>query len=380
MGIVDEAARLQRAGKPVIHLEKGEADLDTPESVKQRAVEALAANETRYSHSSGLPELRQAICDYYERIYGVAVDPRRVIVSSGSSPAMLELCLAILEPGDEVILPNPGYPAYPHFVEAARGKPVWAGTAVHDFAYTAEAARPLVTPATKALFLNFPSNPVGVLAELDELRAFVELGPLVISDEVYHPLVFEQDRVHTVLELTDDAVVVGSFSKGFAMTGWRLGYLIVPERLVQRLVRMHQYLFVGTNTFVQWAGVVALENAELVQAQLRAELLARRDRLVELLPDAGFEAARIPDGGFYVFARQPEGSGPSRAFAADLLDHTYVATTPGPEFGSDGEGCIRFSLSAPPHEIEEAMERIAAFLADGSEPADDRHRVKEAVS
>jgi aspartate/methionine/tyrosine aminotransferase len=374
MGIVDEAGRLEREGKPVVHLEKGEADLDTPEEVKQAAVEALAANKTRYSHSSGLPELRDAICAYYARVYGLEIDPKRVIVGSGSSPALLELCLAILEPGDEAILPNPCYPAYPHFVEAARGKPVWAGTAARNFTYTADLARPLVTPATKALFVNFPSNPVGVLAELDDLREFVELGPMVVSDEVYHPLVFEQERVHSVLELTDDAVVVGSFSKGFAMTGWRLGYLIVPERLVRKLERMHQYLFVGTNTFVQWAAITALERAEIVATHLRSELLARRDRLLELLPETGFEAARIPDGGFYVFARQPPGTGASRDFAADLLERTYVATTPGTEFGSDGEGCIRFSLSAPPSQIEEAMERIAAFLAA------DHQRVEEAVA
>lgn len=380
MGIVDEAARLERLGKPVVHLEKGEMDLDTPEVVKDAAIRALRANRTRYSHSSGLPELREAICDYYARVYGVSVDSSRVIVGSGSSPAMLELFLALLEPGDEVILPNPCYPAYPSFVEAARGKVVWAGTAEHDFAFTADVARPHLTPATKAILVNFPSNPVGALSEPEDLRALAELGPLVVSDEVYHPLVFERGRERSILEFTDDAVVVGSFSKGFAMTGWRLGYLIVPERLVQPLVRMHQYLFVGTNTFVQWAGIDALEHADAVQRRLREELLERRDTILGLLPEVGFEVPRVPDGGFYVFARQPEGTGPSRRFAADLLEQTYVATTPGPEFGSDGEGYVRFSLSAPSSEIEEAMERIAAFLAGAPRPATERDRVKEAVT
>jgi (5-formylfuran-3-yl)methyl phosphate transaminase len=378
MGIVDEAARLERLGKPVVHLEKGEMDLDTPEVVKEAAIRALRANRTRYSHSSGLPELRQAICDYYDRVYGVAVDPARVIVSSGSSPAMLELFLALLEPGDEVILPNPCYPAYPSFVEAARGRVVWAGTAEHDFAFTADIARPHLSAATKAIFVNSPSNPVGALVEADDLRGLAELGPVVVSDEVYHPLVFERGREHTILEFTENSVVVGSFSKGFAMTGWRVGYLIVPEALVQPLVRMHQYLFVGTNTFVQWAAITALENAETVQRRLREELLERRDTILRLLPEVGFEAPRVPDGGFYVFARQPEGTGTSRRFAADLLEQTYVATTPGPEFGSDGEGYIRFSLSAPSSAIEEAMERIAGFLV--RRPAEDPDRVKEAVA
>jgi (5-formylfuran-3-yl)methyl phosphate transaminase len=143
---------------------------------------------------------------------------------------------------------------------------------------------------------------------------------------------------------------------------------------------MHQYLFVGTNTFVQWAGITALEHAEDVQSRLREELLERRDTILRLLPEVGFEAPRVPDGGFYVFARQPEGTGPSRRFAADLLEQTYVATTPGPEFGSDGEGYVRFSLSAPSSAIEEAMERIADFLAKSGRPAADRDRVKEAVA
>lgn len=365
MGIVDEALRLERIGKPVIHLEKGELDLDTPAVVKERAIQAIQDNRTRYSDSNGLPELRNAICASYERVYGVSVAPSRVIVSSGSSPAMLELFLALLAPGDQVVLPNPGYPAYPSFVEAARGRVVWAGTRAHGFAYTAAVARPLLTPATRAVVINFPSNPVGVSVEPDALREFAELGPLIVSDEVYHGLSFDAERPRTILEFTDNAVVVGSFSKGYAMTGWRLGYLIVPERLVERLIRQHQYLFVGTNTFVQWAALAALEHADSIKDRIRTELRARRDHALASMPGLGFEVTYAPRGGFYLLARQPDVARTSARFAADLLEQVHVATTPGSEFGSDAEGYIRFSLSSPIHLIDEAMARIGAWLHDG---------------
>jgi aspartate/methionine/tyrosine aminotransferase len=363
MGVVDEALRLEREGNRVIHLEKGELDVDTPEPIKERLIEAVRDNRTRYSDSTGLLELRQAICDHLARTYGVEVDPSRVLVNSGSSPAMLELFLGLLSPGDEVVLPNPGYPAYPSFVEAARGRVVWAGTARHGFVYTADTARPHVTRATRAVVINFPSNPVGAVADETVLRGFAELGPTVVSDEVYHGLSFDGARSRTILEVTDDAVVVGSFSKAYAMTGWRLGYLVVPPALVEPLTRLQQYLFVGTNTFVQWAGVAALEHAGDVQRQLREELLRRRDCLLGCLADLGFEVPHVPQGGFYVLARPPCLERGAREFAADLLSRAHVAVTPGPEFGSDGDGYVRFSLSSPVELILEAKERIAAFLA-----------------
>ena len=366
MGIVDEAGRLERAGHPVIHLEKGELDLDTPEVVKEAVVAAVRDNRTRYSHSSGLPEFRQAVADHYRRTYGVAVDPGRVVVNSGSSAAMLELFLTLLEPGDEVVLPDPGYPAYRPLVEAARGRAVMADATGLGMVHTAEVARPHLTAATRAVLINFPSNPVGAVAGAEQLAAFAELGPLVVADEVYHGLAFSGERPHSILEFTDDAVAVGSFSKSFAMTGWRLGYVIVPPWLQSRLVRMHQSLFVGTNTFVQWAAITALEHAPAIQATIRDELRRRQQRLLAGLARTGIEPAHPSAGGFYQYVRQPAGTGGSAAFAAELLDRTHVALTPGSEFGSSGEGYLRFSLSAPGDQIDEALGRIERFLAGGA--------------
>ncbi|WP_043620252.1 pyridoxal phosphate-dependent aminotransferase [Nonomuraea candida] len=367
MGIVDEAARLERLGKPVVHLEKGELDLDTHDLVKESAIQALRKNRTRYSHSSGLPELRQAISDYYGRVYGVDVNPARVVVNSGSSAAMLELFLALLEPGDEVVIPDPGYPAYPSLIEAARGRAVRAAAAGHGYVHTAELAADHLTSSTKALLINFPSNPVGSLAGPDELRAFAELGPLVVADEVYHGLAFSDERPHTILEYTGDAVSVGSFSKSFAMTGWRLGYVIVPESLRSRLTRMHEYLFVGSNTFAQWGAVTALENAEAIQKQIRDELRGRQECLRDALSHSGLRPVYEPRGGFYTLVHQPEGTGSSAAFAARLLEHAHVALTPGSEFGPSGEGCVRFSLSAPREQIREGLQRITTFLHSSAE-------------
>jgi (5-formylfuran-3-yl)methyl phosphate transaminase len=362
MGIVDEAARLERAGQPIVHLEKGELDLDTPDVVKESVIAAIRANRTRYSHSTGLPELRSAISRHYAQTYGVDVDPSRILVGAGSSAALLEVFLAVLEPGDEVILPDPGYPAYPSFVEAARGRPVFAGSAADGFRHTAELAARHVTAATKAVLINFPANPVGSVASAAELRAFAELGPLVVADEVYHGLAFDEARPHTILEFSDDAVAIGSFSKSYAMTGWRLGYAIVPDWLRPKMTRMHENLFVGSNTFAQWGAITALENAAAIQQQLRDELRRRQEVLLGALPACGLSPVYQPEGGFYVLVGQPPGTGMSADFAAELLERTYVALTPGSEFGPSGEGCVRFSLSAPPDQILDGLGRIAEFL------------------
>jgi aspartate/methionine/tyrosine aminotransferase len=364
MGIVDEAARLERAGYPMIHLEKGELGLDTPAPVKQAAIEALLANKTRYSHSSGLPELRQAVADYYTRQYGLRIDPQRVIVNSGSSASLIEIFLALLSPGDEVVLPDPGYPAYPRFITAARGVPVQACSATTGYQHTAELVREHLTPRTKAVLVNFPSNPTGAVADATELAAFSELGPLVVADEVYHGLEADGRHSQSILEFTNNAVVVGSLSKAYAMTGWRLGYLIVPQQMVTMVTRMHEDLFVGTNTFVQWAAITALGNATEIQRQIREELNIRRNCLLAELSRLGLQLAHQPHGAFYVFVRQWADTGTSAQLAADLLQHAYVAITPGSVFGPSGEGNIRFSLSASARQIAVAMRRVETFLVE----------------
>jgi aspartate/methionine/tyrosine aminotransferase len=365
MGMVDRALALEREGVDVIHLEKGETDLDTPDAVTEAAVRALRDGRTRYTTSAGLPELRQAVCDYYLRAWGARIRPSQVFVNSGSSPALLTLLLAVLEPGGEVLLPDPGYPAYPGLVRAAGGRPVPVSTVADGFVQRPDAVGEAITPLTRAIVINSPANPTGAVLDEAALADFARLGPLVISDDVYLELAFDRSRQRSILAHTDAAAAVGSFSKAFNMTGWRLGYVVVPDHLVARVQDLQENLFVCANSFVQWAGVAALAEAETHASTVRAELRTRQDTLLRGLAELGLEVPCPPRGGFYAFARLPERLLPSARFARDLLERAHVAVTPGGEFGPSGEGYVRFSCAAPSARIEEAIRRIRAFAEVG---------------
>jgi (5-formylfuran-3-yl)methyl phosphate transaminase len=362
MGVVDKALALERSGRNVIHLEKGEPDFATPRTVVDSAIAALNAGQTRYTTSAGLAELRDAISAHYQDSYGVGVDREQVIVTAGSSPALLISFLTLLSAGDEVILPDPSYPSYRRLIELAGARPVHLPLRRSGFRYTAEAAARLVTPATKAIVVNFPSNPLGSVIDRDGLASFARLGPTVISDEAYHGLSYAPGGDVSVLEVTGDAIVVNTFSKAFAMTGWRLGYCILPAHLVPRAQTINQDTLVCASAFTQWAAIEALANAGQITKGWRDELQARRDCLVSGLARLGFEIAAPPMGAFYTFARLPAGFPDSYAFAAELLNTEAVAVTPGPEFGPDGEGYLRFSYATPVPEIQEGLARIERFL------------------
>lgn len=362
MGVVDKALSLEAAGHDVIHLEKGELDFDTPQVIADSAVRALRDGKTRYTTSVGLAELRAAICGHYQRCYGVWLDADQVIVTSGSSPALLTAFLTLLNPGDEVILPAPCYPSYRRLVELCGATPVHVPLRGHGFRYTADVAERAITPATKAIVLNFPNNPLGSAIDRPAIAAFTRLGPIVISDEVYHGLSPGDLADPSVLEVTEQAIVVNSFSKAFAMTGWRLGYLILPPSLVPRARTIHQDSAVSANTFVQWAAIDALANAAPIAARWRPELQRRRDLLTTGLTSLGFGIAAAPSGAFYLFARLPAGHEDSYGFAARLLAQEFVAVTPGPEFGPGCEGYVRFSYAASLSRIGEALTRIRSYL------------------
>lgn len=362
MGVVDKALALEQSGRNVIHLEKGEPDFATPRVVVDSAIAALNAGKTHYTISAGLAELREAICAHYMRVYGVKADPGQVIVTAGSSPALLISFLVLLAPGDEVILPDPAYPSYRRLIETTGARPVHLSLRRSGFKYTAQAAASLVTPATKAIVVNFPSNPLGSVIDRDGLASFSRLGPTVISDEAYHGLSYTADRDVSILEVAGDAIAVSTFSKAFAMTGWRLGYCILPAHLVPRAQTINQDALVCASAFTQWAAIEALAHAGQITRGWRDELRARRDCLVSGLTRLGFELAAPPMGAFYAFARLPGGYADSYAFAAELLDQQGVAVTPGPEFGPDGEGYLRFSYATGIPEIQEGLARIERFL------------------
>ena len=363
VGMQDRARELVRGGCDVVHLDRGELDYDTPEPIVEAAVQALREHRTRYTDSFGAPELREAIRDHYRDSYGVEISTTQILVHAGSSPLLLLLFLAVLNPGDEVLVPDPGYPAYVTAVQAARGavRPVAAGRgATH---YAACDAEPMMTPATRAVVVNSPCNPTGAVLGGAELDEFGQLGPLIVSDEAYHGLWLGDGRPHSMLEFADNVAVVNTFSKAFAMTGWRLGYLIAPADLVPALEPLQRDCVLSPNAFVQQAGIVALRHVVSAAPRWRTELRERRDLLVAGLTSIGLTVPHRPQGGFYVFARLPDGYRSAADFATRLLADESVAVVPGDSFGEAGAGYVRCSFALPTDRIEEAVARMGSFLA-----------------
>jgi len=302
MEVLNRAVAMDAAGDRVIHMEVGEPDFPTPPAVVEAAQRALKDGRTRYTHSQGTLELREAICRHHAARYGVHVTPDRVFVTAGSSPAIWMVFSALLEPGDQVILPDPHYACYPNVVRFCRGEPVFVGVAEErGFRLDPDAVRQRCGPRAKALLVNSPANPTGAVLPGETLGRLAHLGPVVVSDEIYHGLTYEGEE-HSVLEYNPDAVVLNGFSKAFAMTGWRLGYAIVPEVLVRPLQKMAQNFFVSPNDFVQAAGVAALREARPDAERMREVFAGRRRVIVDGLRRLGFGIAVEPTGAFYVLA------------------------------------------------------------------------------
>ena len=361
--VFQRAQALEREGADVIHLEFGEPDFDTPPAIREAAEKALKDGRTRYAHPLGILPLREAIAEHYHARYGVTVSPDQILVTAGSSPALLLLFSALLDRGDEVILSDPYYACYPKFVKFAEGRPVYVSVEEADaFQFRPEAVAARVGPATKALLVNSPANPTGTVLTADRLAALCRLGPWVVSDEIYHGLTYEGPE-HTVLEFTDRAFVLNGFSKAFAMTGWRVGYLIAPREFVPALTAMHGNFFISTNEFVQWAALAALREATEDSARFRRVFDERRHAMVAGLRAIGLGVGATPTGAFYVLANARRYTADSLAFAFEILERTHVGVTPGVDFGPNAEGYLRFSYAQSLERIEEAMRRIGPFLA-----------------
>jgi len=367
MDVLEKAHEMQRAGIDVVHLQIGEPDFETPDPIKTAMTRALEQGHTHYTHSLGIPELRQAICRHHQRVYGVDVDPGRVVVTNGTSPAMLMLFMALLEPGDEVIVSDPHYACYPTFIRLAGGEPVFVPVSEDDgFQYRAKKIQKALTPRTKGIFINSPANPTGTLLSAERMQRIVDLGLPVISDEIYHGLVYTQERERCILEFSDNAFVLNGFSKCYAMTGLRLGYLIAPEEYMSALQRLSQNLFISANSVTQWAGVAALEECGEHLEHMRIIYDERRKYLVRRLREIGFGIKVEPTGAFYVLANarflaEPLGLD-SYALAFDILENAAVGVTPGTDFGPGGEGFIRFSYANSLDNIEKGMDRLETYV------------------
>ena len=366
MDVLEHAQAIEReTGVNVIHLEVGEPDFDTPPVIVDAAVRAMRDGETHYTHSLGLPELREAIAAWYSTQYRVSVSPEQILVTSGSSPAILLGLAALLDPGDEVILSDPRYACYANFIQLCDG--VCVDVLVNEadaFQYTAAQVRPHLTARTKAILINSPANPTGTLLPPAEMACIAELGPLVISDEVYHGLVYE-GRAHSILECTDQALVLNGFSKLFAMTGWRLGYVIAPPSLVRPMQKLQQNLFISAGAFVQRAGIAALQRS-WPDVQRMVEMYNQRRRVILAgLRDIGFSVPHDPTGAFYVFADATSFGRDSYTLAFDILEHAKVAVAPGIDFGPNGEGYLRFSYANSLENIHEGLRRLRQYLGQG---------------
>jgi (5-formylfuran-3-yl)methyl phosphate transaminase len=362
--VFQRAQALERAGADVIHLEFGEPDFDTPPAVVEAAERALKDGRTRYAHTMGILPLREAIAEHYAARYGVTVSPDQVLVTAGTSPAMLLAFSALLDPGDQVVLSDPHYACYPKFIAFAEAEPVYVQVEEADaFQFRAEAVGERVGPRTKAILLNSPANPTGTVLAPERMRALAALGPWMVSDEIYHGLTYEGPE-HSVLEFTDRAFVLNGFSKLYAMTGWRLGYVIAPRPFVPPLQAMHGNFFISTSEFVQWAALAALREAAADARRFRAVFDQRRRAMVAGLRRVGFGVGTPPTGAFYVLANARHFSTDSLAFAFEILERTHVAVTPGVDFGKNAEGYVRFAYANSLDRIEEAMARLGVFLAE----------------
>ena len=362
MDVLERARAMEREGIHVIHLEVGEPDFDTPQCVKEAACKALNEGHTHYTHSLGLLELREAICRHYLATYHVTVSPDQVVVTSGTSPAMLLIFSALVERGDEVIFSDPHYACYPSFVKFVQGVPVMVPVHEKDgFQYRPESIKRKITKKTKAIVINSPSNPTGNLLSEDRMRAIAKFSPYVISDEIYHGLVYE-GKEHSILEFADHAFVLNGFSKLYAMTGLRLGYLIAPQLFIRPIQKIQQNFFISANSMVQMAGIAALEQTTADVARMKCLYNERRQYMVKRLKELGLGITVEPTGAFYVFANVKHISKNSYKLAFDILEKAHVGVTPGIDFGKHGEGYLRFSYANSMENIVEGLNRLEHYL------------------
>ena len=362
MDVLERARAMEREGVDVIHLEVGEPDFDTPQCVKDAACRAIEEGHTHYTHSLGNLELREAICRHYFETYDVSLSPDQIVITSGTSPAMLLIFSALLERGDQVIISDPRYACYPNFIRFAQGVPVTVPVYEEDgFQYRPEEIERKITKKTRAILINSPSNPTGNLLSESRMRAIAELPPYVVSDEIYHGLVYE-GKEHSILEFTDNAFVLNGFSKLYAMTGLRLGYLIAPQPFIRPIQKMQQNFFISANSVVQIAGIAALEQTGEDVARMKSMYDERRKYMVGRLKELGFGITVEPTGAFYVFANAKHASNDSYKLAFDVLEKAHVGVTPGIDFGSNGEGYLRFSYANSLENIIEGLNRIKDYL------------------
>jgi aspartate/methionine/tyrosine aminotransferase len=364
MDVLSRAHALEAQGRRVVHMEIGEPDFTAPEPVVEAGVRALREGKTAYTATLGLPALREAIAAYYEEKFGQKVQASRIAITAGASGGLLTVAALYVDAGDEILVPDPGYPGYRHFVRAFEGVArALAVSAADSFHPTLEMVRAAWGPRTKGLLLGSPSNPTGTLiekGELERIAAFVaEKGGVLLVDEIYQGLVYGT-QPSTALGLPGDVVIINSFSKYFCMTGWRLGWVVLPQQARRGFEKLAQHLFISAPAAAQHAALAAFSPESLsILEQRRGEFARRRDFLVPRLREAGLAIPAEPHGAFYIYA---DCGRDARRFSRQLLESEAVAATPGVDFGANGtDRFVRFAYTRSMADIEEAARRIARF-------------------
>ena len=362
MEVLEKAAELEKQGIDVVHLEVGEPDFDVPACVSKAVQQAFTEGRTHYTHSLGDPELREQIALRYQKDYGITVSPEQIIVTSGSSPAILLALGVLCENKDEVIISDPGYACYSNFIKFIGAKPVSVPVYEEDgFQYRCSEIEKRISPRTKAIMVNSPMNPTGNLLSKAVMSGLTKFDIPIVSDEIYHGLVYG-DKAHTILEVSNNAFVLNGFSKLYAMTGLRLGYVIAPKEYIRCMQKLQQNLFICASSTAQRAGISALRNAGDDVEKMRNTYDKRRAYLIKRLKDMGFSIQVEPTGAFYVFVNVKHLTNDSYKLAFDILGKAYVGVTPGVDFGENGEGFIRFSYANSIENIGKGMDRLEKYL------------------
>jgi len=369
------AAQVAHTDAPMVFLNIGEPDFTAPPLVQAAAEKAIRDGVTQYTPATGLPALRERISAWYGSRFGVDIAADRIVVTAGASAALHLACLALIEPGDEVLMPDPSYPCNRHFVSAAEGKAVLLETSAQErFQLSAAKVENAWGPRTRGVLLASPSNPTGTSIHPDELRSIHAVvrakGGITLIDEIYLALSHDDQFGHTALAIDDQIISINSFSKYFNMTGWRLGWMVVPPSLVPVIERLAQNLFICPSTIAQHAALACFEPESIALYEARrAEFKARRDYFIPALRELGFGVPVEPDGAFYVWADCSElcaklGLKSSWEFAFEVMNRAHVAITPGRDFGTAQTAqFVRFSTASSMKQLETAVQRLRAMLS-----------------
>ena len=368
MELAKLATELEKQGRHIIHMGIGEPDFTAPPPVLEAAARAMADGRMQYTAATGVPALREAIAAHYQQVYGLSIAPSRIIVTAGASAALLLACAALVEKDAEVLMPDPSYPCNRHFVAAFEGKATLIPSGPEQrFQLSDAVVREHWTPATRGVLLASPSNPTGTSIAHDELAKIVasvrDRNGFTIVDEIYQGLTYDE-APFSALSLGEDVVVINSFSKYFNMTGWRLGWLVVPEAMVQPIERLAQNLFICASSIAQHAGVACFSPESIaIYEQRKAEFKRRRDYIVPALRELGFGVPVTPDGAFYVYADCSSLSDDADRLTIAMLNQAGVVLVPGLDFGPHtARQYIRLSYATSMENLQQAMSRLRTFF------------------